>query len=47
VIGGIFLERNGHTLRASEGEATAAIMAIASNTITEDDFALWLQDKCK
>ena len=44
VVGGIFLERNGNKLNASEEEATAAIIALASNTITEDDFAHWLQD---
>ena len=47
VIGGIFLERNGSQLKASEEEATAAIMALASNTITEKDFALWLRENCK
>ena len=47
VIGGIFLERNGYQLKASEEEATAAIMALASNTITEKDFALWLRENCK
>jgi len=47
VIGGIFLERNGNKLNASEEEATAAIIALASNTITEDDFAHWLQDNCE
>ena len=47
VIGGIFPERNGYQLKASEKEATAAIMALASNTITEKDFALWLRENCK
>ena len=47
VIGGIFLERNGQNLNASEEEATAAIMALVSNAITEEDFAHWLRDKCK
>lgn len=46
VIGGIFLERNGHSLNASEEEATAAIMALASSQLTEEAFALWLQDQC-
>lgn len=46
VIGGIFLERNGHTLNASEEEATAAIMALASAAITETDFTHWLQENC-
>jgi len=47
VIGGIFLERNGQKLNASEEEATAAIMALASNTLSEDDFTHWLRDNCK
>jgi death-on-curing protein len=47
VIGGIFLERNGQNLNASEEEATAAIMALASNTITEEVFAHWLQNNRK
>ena len=41
------LERNGYRLNASEEEATAAIMALASHTITEEDFAHWLQDNCE
>ncbi len=46
VIGGIFLERNGHILNASEEEATAAIMALASSQLTEEAFAHWFQDHC-
>ena len=46
VIGGMFLERNGQNLNASEEESTGAIMALASNTITEEDFAHWLRDYC-
>jgi len=46
VIGGIFLERNGQKLNASEEEATAAIMALASNALSEEDFAHWLRDNC-
>ncbi len=47
VIGGIFLERNGQKLNASEEEATAAIMALASTAVTEENFAFWLRDNCK
>lgn len=47
VVGGIFLERNGHKLNAPEEEAIAAIMGLASNTITEKVFANWLQDNCE
>jgi death-on-curing protein len=47
VMGGIFLQRNGQNLNASEEEATAAIIALASNALTEEDFAHWLQDNCQ
>jgi death-on-curing protein len=47
VIGGIFLQRNGQNLNASEEEATAAIIALASNALTEEDCAHWLQDNCQ
>jgi death-on-curing protein len=47
VIGGIFLERNGQNLMASEVEATAAIMDLASTQLTEESFTLWLRDNCK
>ena len=47
VIDGIFLERNGYQVKASEEEATAAIMALARNALTEANFALWLRDNCK
>ena len=46
VVGGVFLERNGHILNASEEEATAAIMGLASSQLAEDGYALWLQDHC-
>jgi death-on-curing protein len=46
VIGGIFLERNGYQLKASEEEATAAIMALASSQLTEEGFTLWFRDNC-
>ena len=46
VIGGIFLERNGQILNASEEEATAAIMDLASSQLTEEGFTLWLRDNC-
>jgi death-on-curing protein len=46
VIGGIFLERNGQILNASEEEATPAIMDLASSQLTEEGFTLWLRDNC-
>ncbi len=47
VVGGIFLERNGHKLNAPEEEAIAAIMGLAGNSITEKIYAHWLQDHCE
>jgi death-on-curing protein len=46
VIGGIFLERNGQTLNASEEVATATTMDLAGSQLTEDGFTLWLRDHC-
>ena len=47
VTGGIFLERNGKTLIASEEEATEFMLALVSKKITDDDFTRWLKDCCK
>jgi len=46
VICGIFLQRNGQNLNASEEEASAAIIALASHALTEDDFVHWIQANC-
>jgi death on curing protein len=43
VLGGIFLERNGQVLNALEEESAAMVLALASKTITEEDFSLWLE----
>ncbi len=47
LIGGMLLERNGHKLKAPKEEATAAIMDLASDQITETDFAHWLRANCE
>ncbi len=47
VVGGIFLERNGHKLNATEEEAFKVIMGLASNHITEEVFAEWLENNCQ
>lgn len=39
----IFLKINGNELNASEGEAAAAVLSLASGDSTEDDFADWLR----
>ncbi len=43
VTAALFLELNGHSLEASEPEATAAMLAFASGEVSEPDFALWLK----
>jgi death-on-curing protein len=47
VAGGIFLERNGKRLIASEAEATQAVLDLAANKMTEEEFAFWLRENCK
>jgi death-on-curing protein len=39
---GVFLERNGLHLNASEAEATIAMLRVAESTMTEKQFARWL-----
>ena len=46
VAGAIFLERNGKALTAPEKEATDFMLALAGNTISENEFAIWLQKHC-
>jgi len=45
-VAGVFLGKNGRWLTASEAEATAAMLALSSSEISEDDFAHWLRDRC-
>ncbi len=47
VAGGIFLERNGKTLRVSEEEAAAAMLALAEGTMKETALAVWLRKHCR
>jgi death on curing protein len=42
----VFLERNGWELKASEPDATAATLALASKTMSEKDYAEWLKTNC-
>jgi death-on-curing protein len=39
----LFLESNGFVLIATEADATAATLALASSEITEEQFARWLE----
>ena len=44
VTGGIFLERNGKVLDASEEEATSIMFALASKKIKKEALAIWLEN---
>lgn len=39
----LFLELNGHSLAATEPEATATMLAFAAGEVSEEDFARWLR----
>jgi death on curing protein len=43
----VFLVRNGWELIASEPDATAATVALASKAMNEQDYAKWLRDNCR
>ena len=43
LVGVLFLEMNGYVFRASEEEATQAVLNLAAGTIREPSFAAWLR----
>ena len=47
VIGVLFLELHGFVFKASEADATQAIMALASGTLDEAAFTTWLRENAK
>ena len=47
VIGVLFLELHGFDFTASEADATQAVMALASGTIDEAAFTVWLRENAK
>jgi len=47
VIGVLFLELHGFDFKASEADATQAVMALASGTLDEAAFAAWLRENAK
>ncbi len=47
MVGYSFLSRNGKELSASEPEATAIIVDLASRKITEEDLVAWLRLNCE
>ena len=47
VIGVLFLELHGFDFKASEADATQAVMALAAGTLDEAGYAAWLRESAK
>jgi len=47
VIGVLFLELHGFDFKASEADATQAVMALASGTLNEAAYTAWLRENAK
>ena len=47
MAGYVFLARNGYSLIASEPDATAATLALATHDMTEAEYAHWLKGNCR
>ena len=47
VIGVLFLELHGFVFKASEADATQAVMALAAGTLDEAAFTTWLRENAK
>ena len=47
VIGVLFLELHGFVFKASEADATQAVMALAAGTLDEAVFTAWLRENAK
>jgi death-on-curing protein len=47
VAGVLFLEINGFQFVASEADATQAVLSLASGTLDEEGFRVWLQQNIK
>jgi death on curing protein len=47
VIGVLFLEVHGFDFKASEADATQAVMALAAGTLDEAAYAAWLRENAK
>lgn len=47
VAGVLFLEINGFQFVASEADATQAVLSLASGTLDEEGFRVWLQQAAK
>ncbi len=47
VTGVLFLELNGFDLKASEEDATQAVMSLAAGTLDEANYTAWLHSNTK
>ena len=47
VVGVLFLELNGFDFRASEADATQAVMGLAAGNLDEAGYATWLQENTR
>jgi death-on-curing protein len=47
VVGVLFLELNGFDFRASEADATQAVMGLAAGNLDEARYATWLQENTR
>lgn len=47
VIGVLFLELHGFDFKASEADATQAVMALAAGTLDEAGYTAWLRENAK
>jgi death on curing protein len=45
-VAGVFLERNGFRLEATEQDAASAMNALSAGTLSRDDFESWLEVSC-
>jgi death-on-curing protein len=47
VVGVLFLELHGHDFKASEEDATQAVLDLAAGTLDETAYAAWLRTNVK
>jgi death-on-curing protein len=47
VVGVLFLELNGFAFKASEADATQAVMGLAAGTLDEAGYVIWLRGNSK
>ena len=47
MLGAGFLERNGHEFHATEADAVVSTLALAAGTVTEAEYAGWLEANSK